>query len=278
MKTRTSLGALFAVLILGTSLLGACSSDSEPNPADGNTPPATEDSGTDASAPGLDASDPEDAGTDAEPAKDASDSDAGDSGSNDTDAEADASDPDAHTDGGDEPGDADVDGGDDPGDASADASVPDDSGAEAGLPDAAPELPKVTCAYQSSDGAYGFSRSANKQVLTPGGNIHLGRYTLTRMWSGGSGTVQGTATVFVEGSDIFLRTYQLEAGAQAKHQTMWMQAKADGSLTLTELCDFGRVGEVATGVFEMRVPIGSDPQLWIELDGGSQRRYTLNQD
>lgn len=265
--TRTSLGTLFAILILGTSLLGACSSESEPAPSNDDNPSAGEDAGTDASEPGVDASAPEDAGNDASPDADASKPDASDSGSNESDAEADAS-TDAEVDASDP--DADTNG-----DASADASEPDDSGADASHPDAAPVLPKVTCAYQSTEGAYFFNRRANKQALTPGGAIYLGRYTLTLMAAGGSGNVQGTATVFAEGSDLFFRTYQLEAGGQAKHQTMWMQGKADGSLTLTELCDYGRVGEVATGIFEARQPVGSAPELWIDLDGGSQRRYTL---
>lgn len=273
MNTRTTLWALCALLVAGASLMGACSSDS--NPAFSNDLPAGDDAGSDVS-------NRDDAGADADPAidasdSDASDSDAGDSGSDDTDAATDAAaDADAEDDAGDP--DADIDGGDDPGDADVDASEPDDAGSDASDPEAGPELPDVTCVDQSSEGAYSFNRSANKQILTPGGVPYPARYTLTRLWDDTTGIVQGTAEVFTEDEELFLRIYQLSAGEAAEHRTMWMQAEPDGSLTLTELCAPGHEGTVTTGIFEMRKPDDEAPELWIEISSGAQMRYTFAQD
>lgn len=268
MKTRTSLGALFAIVIAGTSLLVACSSDSGPFASDDANQGGGEDGGKDASDPAVDASEPEDSGNDAgNPDADAGDTDA-DAGDDASDAAGDA-DTDAETDAA-----TDADAGDG-GDAGMDASEPGDSGADSGNPDAEAGLPVVTCADQPSTSAYYFSRSANKAAITQGGAIYFGRYTLTRLWEGRSGTVQGTAEVFPDGDSIFLSTYQRNASEAAEYRTAWFEAKADGTLKLTELCASGKVGEVATGIFEMRTPTAAAPELWIELDGGPQWRYTL---
>jgi len=245
MNTRTSLGALCAALLFGATFVGACSSDSDP--AVPNEPSTSDDAGIDASDP-KDADPYDDAETDV-------DADTDTDADTDADADADVDEPDGA-----------VDGGDDPDDAAVDASDP----------EAGPTLPDVECVNQSSEGAYSFNQSANKQALTPGGVPELGRYTLTRWYDGGTGSVQGTASVFREDDELFLRMYLRFADNEPIYRTLWMQAESDGSLRLTELCAPEEVGTVWEGIFEMREPPSGAPELWIEVeDSAPQMRFTL---
>lgn len=125
-----------------------------------------------------------------------------------------------------------------------DSAVATDSG-DAGLP-------TVTCASEAVGGAFFFTKLANKPAITPGGNIQLGDYKLTRYWDGAGGQISGSATVFQQNGQLFIQSYQLVANGTPKYSTKWIQTSGT-NVTLTEMCDSATKGSVVTIPYEMRL-------------------------